>query len=293
MASFWETPFLQSPLKIFLTVLLVILFIVVVVLIYRAQQALAKNEPLLIDEPASPVGYGSISAAKAPLSVSGREYTYNMWINVRDWDQGYNRYKCVLHRSATGPISKDYDMQAPANPSVWLYPRENKLMVRVSTLQDDVNSGYDRNIYPNYPTKLANGGQYTIVNPYFLSRGSNLERSDYESTTYICDISNIPLQRWVQITVVMWNRTLDVYINGKLVRSCVLPGVPAHVNAPIHVGAAEASNTFNGYVSRLKYINRACTAAEIYQMYLAGPLSTNFWWQNLQARAKVVLNIEG
>lgn len=299
MASFWDTPFLQSPLKIILSIVLLIIFIVIIVLIIQAQQEKAKNEPVLISYPVSPVGFGSIASSKAPLSVTGRESTYNMWINIRDWDQGYGNYKCILQRSGSDPFaggaSPSLEDQTPANPSIWLYPKENKLMVRVSTMQDESNSGYDRSIYPNYPTVRASGGKYTIVNPYFLQKSPDrlMEPSEYASPTYVCDVTNIPLQRWVQISVVLWNRTLDIYVNGKLVRSCVLPGVPAHLpGSQIWIGASDRSNTFNGYISRLKYFNRACTAEEIYNMYLAGPLSTGFWWEVLKTKAKLTLDIE-
>ena len=40
---------------------------------------------------------------------------------------------------------------------------------------------------------------------------------------------NVPLQKWVNLIISLYGRTLDVYIDGKLVRTCVLPGV-AQVN---------------------------------------------------------------
>ena len=38
-----------------------------------------------------------------------------------------------------------------------------------------------------------------------------------------CSINNFPLQRWVNLTISLNNRTLDTYLNGKLVRTCILP----------------------------------------------------------------------
>jgi len=40
-----------------------------------------------------------------------------------------------------------------------------------------------------------------------------------------CAISNFPLQAWVNLIISLYGRTLDVYVDGKLVRTCVLPGV--------------------------------------------------------------------
>lgn len=44
---------------------------------------------------------------------------------------------------------------------------------------------------------------------------------------HTCRVSNIPLQKWVNLIVSVYGRSLDVYVDGKLVRTCVLPGVPA------------------------------------------------------------------
>ena len=41
-----------------------------------------------------------------------------------------------------------------------------------------------------------------------------------------CRISNFPLQSWVNIAVSVYNRAIDVYMDGKLQRSCVLAGTP-------------------------------------------------------------------
>ena len=40
-----------------------------------------------------------------------------------------------------------------------------------------------------------------------------------------CAVSNIPIQRWVNLSMSVYGRTLDVYLNGKLVKTCVMPGI--------------------------------------------------------------------
>lgn len=47
--------------------------------------------------------------------------------------------------------------------------------------------------------------------------------------THMCMINNFPLQRWVNLIVSLNNRTMDVYLNGKLVRTCILPA-PANID---------------------------------------------------------------
>lgn len=43
-------------------------------------------------------------------------------------------------------------------------------------------------------------------------------------------VPNIPLQRWVHVVVTAHNRTLDLYLNGKLVRSRLLDNIPVENN---------------------------------------------------------------
>ena len=43
--------------------------------------------------------------------------------------------------------------------------------------------------------------------------------------TFNCTVKNVPIQSWVNALVSVNNRTLDVYLDGKLVKTCVMPGV--------------------------------------------------------------------
>lgn len=275
----------MSTAQIALIVCGVLILLIVVVVVYRMIKARQKKQPMLISRPKLISNVAPIGGDLAPLSSTGREFTYNFWIFIRDWDNTLTG-KHVLHRGDSGPSNFTI-----ASPSVWLYPKENKLMVRVSTNQQEPSSDYDGATYFKYE-KAA--GNYTNVNPNVpahTSGASNIWNSDYS-----CDIDNIPLQRWVQVSITMWNRTLDVYINGKLARSCILPGVPAHdprmLNKLYVGGDRRQAKTFNGYISRLKYLDRAATASDILAMYRKGPLPANWWWQSFKNRMKVILEID-
>lgn len=83
-----------------------------------------------------------------------------------------------------------------------------------------------------------------------------------------CDISNIPLQKWVHIAYVLNNRTVDIYVDGKLERSCVLRGVPKLNNQPLYVCE---NGGFFGKISNLVYYKYALQPTEIYDVYSKGP----------------------
>jgi len=83
-----------------------------------------------------------------------------------------------------------------------------------------------------------------------------------------CDIKNIPLQKWVHITYVLNNRTVDIYIDGKLERSCVLRGVPKLNDEPVRVCD---NGGFFGKISNLVYFRYAMKPDEVYKIYASGP----------------------
>ncbi len=83
-----------------------------------------------------------------------------------------------------------------------------------------------------------------------------------------CDIKNIPLQKWVHIAYILNNRTVDIYIDGKLERSCVLRGVPKLNNQPLQVCD---NGGFFGKISNLVYFKYALKPNEVYGIYSQGP----------------------
>jgi hypothetical protein len=96
-----------------------------------------------------------------------------------------------------------------------------------------------------------------LDNPNFLK--------DHKGT---CNIENIPLQRWNNICVSIWNQSVDVYLNGKLIRSCVMHEYPVPSRGDIHIGHKDG---FNGSVSSVQYHPTILTPEEIYKIYSTGP----------------------
>lgn len=89
-----------------------------------------------------------------------------------------------------------------------------------------------------------------------------------EFSDFRCDVPNIPLQTWVNIIVAVNNRTIDVYFNGKLVKTCMMDNVPIDMpNAPITI---TPNGGFSGFTSDVKYFNTALNPQEAYDLYSEG-----------------------
>jgi hypothetical protein len=122
------------------------------------------------------------------------------------------------------------DSNGVSSPLITLGPMQNNLSTQVAC-------------YPNKQTKGA-------------------------SQTFNCLVDNIPLQRWVNITVSVNGRTLDTYINGKLVRTCVLPGVVKNSGtAPIHI---TPDGGFSGWTSNIRYYAYSINPQQAWNIYTDG-----------------------
>lgn len=82
-------------------------------------------------------------------------------------------------------------------------------------------------------------------------------------------VQNIPIQKWCNIIVATNNRTVDTYIDGKLVNTHVLSGVPKmDKNADIELTPEKG---FSGATSKFRYFSRTISPREAYEIYREGP----------------------
>ena len=82
-----------------------------------------------------------------------------------------------------------------------------------------------------------------------------------------CIVNNIPLQKWVNLVVSQYNQTMDIYLDGQLVSSCVLKGFPEVREEGVSICP---DGGFEGSISRLAFYNTAISHSDAYQIYRAG-----------------------
>ncbi len=89
-----------------------------------------------------------------------------------------------------------------------------------------------------------------------------------------CDIPNIPLMTWVHICYVLNNRTVDVYINGKLERSCALKGLPVLTADPVYMTMGTPTAGFYGKMGKTQYFTKSLLPTDVMNLYQQGPLGS-------------------
>ena len=102
---------------------------------------------------------------------------------------------------------------------------------------------------------------------------------DYTGGRTDCQVTQVPIQAWVNIIVVLNNQALDVYIDGKLTRTCVLGGVPNIApGAQVWVcpnnggtsGGGDSQDGFDGWVSSFRAFPYPLNPREAYEIYREG-----------------------
>lgn len=131
------------------------------------------------------------------------------------------------------PVLHRADASGNANPSIVLHPTDNDLIFRMSYLPAD-------------PTV---GGTPA-----------------YES--FECVVNDVPLQSWFSVSMTLFNRNLDVYINGQLVKSCFVPGVPIGLNNDVALGY---QGGFAGKIAKLNFYPSMLTPQDAQKFFSAGP----------------------
>ena len=123
-------------------------------------------------------------------------------------------------------------------------------------------------------TILSKGDQNVEIN--LGKEDSNLniaiELASKTKLIHNCNVPNIPLQKWVSCIISVYGRSLDVYINGKLVRTCILENVAKLNKSNVKI---TPNGGFSGYTSSFQFIPDATNPEDAYNIYKNGN-GTNF-----------------
>lgn len=146
--------------------------------------------------------------------------------------------------------------------SVWMF---------IDDLQ--YNRGQYRNVfYKGNSDFKENGLNFPNNSPglYLTPEGNNLVliMNTFNVINEEVRIPDIPLNKWVNVIIRCQNTTLDVYINGTIIRSVQLTGVPKQNYGNVFVGA---NGGFSGYVSNLWYYDYALGTSAIASLVSNGP----------------------
>jgi len=232
----------------------------------------------------------------------GDSYTYSFWIKINDMNFKYGQPKHVFHRGDKDAKSVNPGVWIYPNTNnlmirIDTYGKQNNTNVTKSGKQCQYWSSQFPHTHnytdTNYPTKDL-GYHNNCRNPTDDKKGdwclttdpdvkkeycsiknytepvdmnpTKMKESEFDPDDQ-CDLINIPVQTWVHIGIVLYERTLDVYLNGELARSCKYANPPRINSEDIHLFDNDG---FDGDISDFRYYNKPLSADKIKSIFSKG-----------------------
>jgi hypothetical protein len=202
---------------------------------------------------------------KVPAIYTGGDFTLSFWIYIDDFN-----YKAASSKFLFA-ISPELLTTTSRSPLVGvLTPLSNNLMVRANTVKSSAEAPAAAN-----SATAASGPDITVEANLqaLLAQQTSMAMFANPVAEQPCDVKDIPLQRWVCVTIVSSGRVLDVYIDGKLSRSCVLENSIHVPRGPLKIRLGE-SGGFGGRYSSVQMWSSQLTPDAIYGIYMMGPTQT-------------------
>lgn len=219
---------------------------------------ISKTQNANID-PSKPI---TITSNNLATLYEGGEFTVSTWIYITNWSYRSGFNKPIL--SIGGPNFDTIRM--------YLGGVKPKLSVRFQTKDNSINNTVPTGA--NAMNVSIGSAQVPIESLDKATMNATFGILQTDSglldSSPLCDLPEIDLQRWVCITVAVNGKTVDVYMDGKLSRSCVLPSF-FKVDAGGYSANLLAYGGFGGQISTTTMYDTALNPEMVYKNYMAGP----------------------
>ncbi len=234
---------------------LIIFFIIAILIIaylyvtYRGYNNFVTNSPMIIRDTVDGSTPMRVEAYKLPSPSDGKygmEYTYSFWIYLKDTN--FNG-ATEGGKGCTAEEGSSYDS---LNFKHIFHKGSNDMYV-----------GAGSSKLRNLPLLQSPG-----VWLYPDSNKLNIRFNTYNDVYETCDVGNIPINKWVHISIILIGNSVDVYVNCNLKKRQKLSGLPK-----LNEGDLLINNFggFGGFLSRFRYYNYAIDPFELDLICKMGP----------------------
>lgn len=244
----------MSALSIVITIIIVVLVLMLLRYLFTDPSTLQTMQ-----DGKTSTTISASSLATNGANVPSSNFSYSIWFYINNWNYRYGEQKVIFGRmgtpSATGSGSIQGVNGLDPCPAVVLGAVENNVSVSLGC-------------YPGANQTPTTPGGKTVV--------------------HTCSVANVPIQKWVNLIVSVYGRSMDLYIDGKLVRTCLLPGV-ASVNNASNVYVTPMGG-FDGWTSKFQYFPNSMNPQEAWNIYTKGYSSWSSMFSTYQVQVSLVEN---
>jgi len=264
----------MSPLSIVFTV-------VIIVLVFMILRYLTHDPNTLqsLQDGKTSSTIEASSLATNDSSVASSNFAYSCWFYVNDWNYRYGEPKVIFGRMGSPSNSSQNSGSGSGSKSGSKSGSDGSSSLGSgagsgSGTDDSSTSGSGgiqgvSGLDP-CPAVVLGGIENNLIIALGCYPGIDDEPTTPGGKTVIhkAVISNIPIQKWVNLIISVYGRTMDTYIDGKLVKTSLLPGVASvNNNANIYV---TPKGGFDGWTSKLEYYPNSLNPQEAWNIYTKG-----------------------
>jgi len=244
----------MNPLGIVISIVVVVLILMLIKYLISDPYTLTGVQDATVSTTIT-----ASSLATNDSSVPTSNFAYSTWFYINNWNYRYGESKVIFGRmgaksSQTGTHVGGINGMDPC-PAVVLGEIENNITVSLGC-------------YPGVDQEPTTPGGKTVI--------------------HTCSVANVPIQKWVNLVVSVYGRSMDLYIDGKLVRTCLLPGV-ANVNNNSNVYITPTGG-FEGWTAKFQYYPDSLNPQEVWNIYTKGYTSWSSMFNSYQLQLSIVEN---
>ena len=244
----------MSPLSIVITIFIIVLIVITWKYVLSDPFTLQSIQN---GQTASTIA--ATSLATNGTNVPSSNFAYSIWFYINDWNYRYGEPKVVFGRMGAKSTATSGSVPGISGldpcPAVTLGAVENNIAVSLGC-------------YPGINQSPTTPGGTTIL--------------------HTCNVTNVPIQKWVNLIVSVYGRSMDLYIDGKLVKTCLLPGVAAvNNNANVYV---TPNGGFAGWTSKFQYFPNSMNPQDAWNIYTQGYGSWSSMFSSYQLQVSLVEN---
>ena len=259
----------QSWVVILIVVAMVVLVLVVVYILQMIKKTRLQNivlQPEMIAMDNRAIVPFKVPAGNMSLVSNGQEYSYSFWIFMGAAYATTTQPKILLQRGNTNSYTSNglIQISAGTSPLIMLDKASNKMYFAVATSAVGSTSLSPTEIITQDSTGAYNSG-YLV--------------------TYI---DYVPLQRWVNIALVIKNTAIYVYMDADLYSVASVTSAKFGVNSNTNMPNPMISGTAGdltlgdskyctpGFLSLTRFYNFALGQTDLQNMYSNGPVATTW-----------------
>ena len=244
----------MSPLSIVITILVVVLILMLLRYILIDPYTLQNIQN----------GQTTSTITASTLATNGTNtpssnFAYSIWFYINNWNYRYGENKVIFGRMGATSGTSNSSITGVSGidpcPTVVLGPRQNNLDIYLSC-------------FPGADQQPTTAGGNSVVKK--------------------CSVTNVPIQKWVNLTFSVYGRSMDIYMDGKLVRTCLLPGVAKVKNsANIYV---TPNGGFEGWTAKFQYYPNSLNPQDAWNIYTKGYSTWASMFNSYQVQLSLVEN---